>query len=109
MELEPTDFRNSSLSVLGCTFENPGPAPMPLQIVFKRTSRKARQKFLADKARELGTTIREVKKLYGNGSSLTVPGCRITRNSGGLLEFDGDGMAVSFTLRETHIPEFGKV
>lgn len=86
-----------------------GPEPMPLQIVFKRTSRKARQKFLAAKARELETTIRGVKKLYGNGSSLTVPGCRITRNSGGLLEFAGDGMVVSFALREAHIPELGKV
>lgn len=33
---------------------------------------------LAEQAKKHGTTIREVKKLWGNGSVLTIPNCEIT-------------------------------
>ena len=51
---------------------------MPVRIVFKRQRRAVRQKMLAEQAKKHGTTIREVKKLWGNGSVLTIPKCEIT-------------------------------
>lgn len=114
--MESHDPRNVAISFSGTTFPGYGDSeitdggsePMPLRIVFKRTSRKARQKFLAARARELGATIREIKRFYGNGSSITVPGCRITRNSDSLLEVSGNGRTWTFSLRGAHIPELGK-
>ena len=51
---------------------------MPIKIVFKRQRRAVRQKMLAEQAKKHGTTICEVKKLWGNGSGLTIPNCEVT-------------------------------
>ena len=60
-----------------------------VKVVMKKRRRAVRQKFLAAEAKKRGTTIREVKKLWGNGSSLTIPDCKITveRDSLGCKEW----------------------
>lgn len=49
-----------------------------VRIVLSKQTRKQRQKFLATLSRSTGKPIRELKKRWGNGSTLTIPGCTIT-------------------------------
>ena len=60
------------------------PLTMPVKIVLKKQRRAVRQKFLAEEAKKRGVTIREVKKLWGNGSALTILNCTVTVERGSL-------------------------
>ena len=55
-----------------------------VKVVMKKRRRAVRQKFLAAEAKKRGTTIREVKKLWGNGSALTILNCTVTVERGSL-------------------------
>lgn len=77
-----------------------------VRVIMSKRTRKQRQKFLATLSRSTGKPIRELKKHWGNGSALTIPGCTITETgkpwdgmNSKTWTFSGPDMEASFPVR----------